>query len=78
MKNIHQYNYFRLIVFACFVGILLGAVVIFIRKCWGIDLYAFCSSLVWNIINTVIIIFVLMILDKTGTDTFLLRKKKKT
>jgi hypothetical protein len=74
MKNINQYNYFRLLLFTCFIGILLGTITGSIKIFYGIDIYNSCSPLIWNLINAFLIIFTLFILNKTGKDKFLLKK----
>ncbi|MCK4917092.1 MAG: hypothetical protein KAS51_02615 [Candidatus Omnitrophica bacterium] len=76
MKNINQYNYFRLLIFACFIGLFSGSIIILIKKLF----HPTAGQLdpFWGgAINAGIIIFSLIFLNKIGKDKFLLKRKNK-
>ena len=75
MKNIHQYSYFRLFFFACFIGFFSGSIIILIKKLLHFPVGSIDPF--WGgAVNVGIIIFLLIFLNKTGKDKFLLKKKK--
>jgi uncharacterized membrane protein len=75
MKKINQYNLFRLLLFSCFIGLILGVITILLKNYTGRDIYNACAPLIWYLINGVVIILTLIVLNKTEKDNFLLKKK---
>ena len=78
MRKIKQYKFYRLLLFACFIGFLIGSVIASINIFLSIDLIGFGNPLINWLISTLIFAFVftfiLIILQNKRKDKFLIKR----
>ena len=81
MKNINQYNFFKLFLFGCVITIVVAIVVSSITyhlRLFGlINVFGNTPDTIITVAIVLAIIFItLQVLSKTGKDTFLLKKQR--